>query len=109
LFFDTGKITKLGAEYVQFRISGLEDLKVIINNFDKFPLVTNKQSDYLVFKQAVNFMQGKYLTIEGLNQIISIKAVLNKQNLSDSLKLALPNIETMLRPKIKNRKIKSIH
>lgn len=35
--------------------------------------------------------------------------MLNKQNLSDSLKLAFPNIEPMLRPKIKDRKIKSLH
>ena len=86
LFFGVGKISKLGAESVQFRVSALEDLKVIINHFDKYPLLTNKQSDYLLFKQVVNFMeQGRHLTIEGLNKIMSIKAVLNKQEISDSL------------------------
>ena len=54
LFFGVGKISKLGAESVQYRVSGLEDLKVIINHFDKYPLLTNKQSDYLLFKQVVN-------------------------------------------------------
>jgi len=70
LFFGVGNITKLGAESVQFRVSGLEDLKVIMNHFDKYPLLTNKQSDYLLFKKVVNFMeQGIHLTIEGLNYV----------------------------------------
>jgi len=54
----------------EFRVSGLEDLKVIMNHFDKYPLLTNKQSDYLLFKKVVNFMeQGIHLTIEGLNYV----------------------------------------
>ena len=70
MFFGVGNITKLGAESVQFRVSGLEDLKVIMNHFDKYPLLTNKQSDYLLFKKVVNFMeQGIHLTIEGLNYV----------------------------------------
>ncbi|RKF57476.1 hypothetical protein OnM2_073008 [Erysiphe neolycopersici] len=49
---------------------------------------TLKQSDYLLFKEVVNLIEGKHLT---LNKIVSIKAVLRE--LSDNLKLALPNIE----------------
>lgn len=110
LFFGLGNITILGAESVQFRVYGLEDLKVIINHFDKYPLVTNKQSDYLLFKKAVYFMeQGIHLTIEGLNKILSIKAVLNKQETPDILNLALFDIEPISRPEIKNREIKSLH
>jgi len=109
-FFGVGKISKLGAESVQFRVYGLEDLKVLINHFDKYPLFTNKKDDYRMFKQVVNYMeQGKHLTIEGLNKIMSIKAVLNKKEISDSLNLAFPNIEPILRPDIKDRKIKSLH
>ena len=79
-----GKISKLGAESVQFRVSGLEDLKVIINHFDKYPLLTNKQSDYHHLKDDVNLMeQERHLTIEGLNKIMSIKAVLNNPDTSD--------------------------
>ena len=71
MFFGVGKISKLGAESVQFRVSGLEDLKVIINHFDKYPLLTNKQSDYhLIFRLDVNLMeQERHLTIEGLNNV----------------------------------------
>ena len=51
--------------------------------------------------------EGKHL--EGLNKIVSIKAVLNNRELSDNLKLALPNIEPVLMPEIKDRTIKSLH
>jgi len=109
LFFGVGTISKLGAESVQFRVSGFENLKVIINHFDKYPLLTNKQSDYLLFKQVVNDMEQKrHLTVEGLNKIMSIKAVMNNAGVSDSLNLAFPNIEPILRPEIKDRKIKSL-
>ena len=103
-FGGVGKISKLGAESVQFRVYALEDLKVILHHFYKYPLLTNKQSDYLLFKEVVNLMQeGKHLTLEGLNKIVSIKAVLNNRELSDNLKLALPNIEPVLMPEIKDR------
>ncbi len=36
-FFGVGKITRLGAESVQFRVTGLEDLNVIVNHFDNYP------------------------------------------------------------------------
>ena len=69
LFFGVGKISKLGAESVQFRVYALEDLKVILHHFDKYPLLTNKQS--IIFKEVVN---RKHLTL-----IVSIKAVLNNR------------------------------
>jgi hypothetical protein len=110
LFFGVGTITKLGAESVQFRVSGSENLKVIINHFDKYPLLSNKQYDYLLFKQVVNYIEeGRHLTLEGLKKIISIKAVMNNKGLSESLALAFTDIEPTLRPAIKNRKIESLH
>jgi len=110
LFFGVGTISKLGAESVQFRVSGIENLKVIMNHFDKYPLLTNKQSDYLLFKQVVNDMeQERHLTVEGLNKVMSVKAVMNNKVMSDSLNLAFPDIEPMLRPGIKDRNIKSLH
>jgi hypothetical protein len=110
LFFGVGNISKLGQESVQFRVSGLEDLKIILCHFDKYPLLTNKHYDYLLFKQVVNLMvEGKHLTLDGLNKIISIKAVLNNQEISDNLNKAFPNIEPVLRPEIKNREIQNLH
>ena len=41
-------------------------------------LLTKKKSDFILFKQAVEIMNKKgHLSIEGLNQIISIKASMN--------------------------------
>ena len=53
--------------------------------------------------------QGKHLTIEDLNKIVSIKAVMNNSEKSDSLNLAFPNTELVAGPDIKDRKIKSLH
>ena len=108
-FFGVGKITKLGVESVQFRVSAIEDLKAILHHFDRYPLLTSKQSDYLLFKQVVKLMeQGKHLTLEGVKKIVSIKAVLNKGQLSEKLSLALPVTEPISRPEIKPRKIQSL-
>ena len=110
LFFECGKISKMGAQGIQFRVSALEDLKVIIDHFDKYPLLTNKQSDFLLFKQVVKLIEEKeHLTTEGLRKIVSIKAALNNKIMPDSLNIAFPNIEPVLRPEIKDRKIQSLH
>lgn len=110
LFFKIGNITKLGPESVQFRISGLEDLNVIINHFDNYPLLTRKQSDYLLFKEVICLMKkGLHLTLKGLKRIISIKKILNNGKISNKLSLAFPNLEKIFKPKITHNKIKNFH
>jgi hypothetical protein len=109
-YFGVGKITKLGAESVQFRVTSLEDLNVILKQFDAYPLLTRKQSDYLLFKEVINLMkEGKHLTLEGLNRIVSIKTTLNDVELSDTLRSAFSNIEPALRPASLNSKIQDLH
>jgi hypothetical protein len=52
-----------------------KDLKVIIEHFDKFPLITQKRADFELFKQAVEIMNRKeHLTPGGLQQIVNLKA-----------------------------------
>ena len=110
LFFGVGKVTKLGAESIQYRVSGLDDLNIIINHFDNYPLLTRKQSDYLLFKEVINLMkEGKHLTLDGLNRIISIKTTLNSGEISDTLSLAFPDLKPALRPEIKNTKIQDFN
>ena len=53
--------------------------------------------------------QGEHLTIEGLNKILSIKTVLNNQNISDSLSKSFPNIKPVSKPEVKDREIKSLY
>jgi len=110
LFFECGKISRMGTEGIQFRVSALEDLKVIIDHFDNYPLLTKKQSDFLLFKQVVKLIEEKeHLTLSGLRKIVSIKAALNNKIMPDSLNIAFPNIVSVLKPEIKDRNIKSLH
>jgi hypothetical protein len=110
LFYGVGQITRLGDNSVQYRVSSPDDLKVIINHFENYPLVTHKQSDFFLFKEAISLMkEGKHLTSEGLNRIVSIKATLNNSNLSDSLNLAFPDLKPVLRPNFQVIIIKNLN
>ena len=85
-FFGVGSITKLGEASIQFRVTKLEDLNIIIRHFDFYPLLTYKQFDFNLFKKVVSLMeQGEHLTKEGLNKLITIKDLLNKNYLSKEL------------------------
>lgn len=59
-----------------YSVSSVKDLvKTIIPHFLKYPLLTQKGADFILFKQIVDLMENKaHLTIEGINQIINIKA-----------------------------------
>ena len=94
-YFDLGSITKQGLNSTQYRVNTVKDLSIIINHFDKYPLITQKLADYLLFKQAFMLIQNKeHLTMEGLRKIISIKVAINK-GLSDKLKLYfLPQVSS---------------
>ena len=37
---------------VQYRVSSIKELQVIIQHFDNFPLITQKWSDFQLFKSA---------------------------------------------------------
>jgi hypothetical protein len=91
---------------VEFRVSTLKDItNVIIPHFDKYPLLTQKRADYLLFKQVVVIMKNKeHLTSEGLTKIISIRASINK-GLSETLYTNFPGIIPAVRPLIESMKI----
>jgi LAGLIDADG endonuclease len=56
-------------------ISSREELEVVINHFDKYPLITQKFADYQLFKQAFELIKRKeHLTLEGLKKLVAIKA-----------------------------------
>ena len=86
---------------VQYRINSSEDLKLVINHFDSYPLCTQKKADYLLFKSALEIINNKKskfpLTLEYLTRLIEIKGALN-WGLSDVLKKAFPDIAPVLRP-----------
>ena len=70
-----GNITKLGEESSQYRVTSIGDLKIIINHFYTYPLITQKRADFLLFKQAyLSVCNKEHLSLEGLNKIIGIRA-----------------------------------
>lgn len=92
-FFGTGKIKRLDQNSLQLRIESQEGLVAVINHFDKYPLFSKKLEDYLLLKQGFDIYKNKnHLTLEGLRQIVAIKASVRSKGLSDSLKEAFPNI-----------------
>jgi hypothetical protein len=84
---------------VIYSVQSPKDLtNVIIPHFNKYPLVTQKQADFLLFKSVIELMNAKeHLTTSGLNKILSIRASINK-GLSEELKTAFPNITPVKRP-----------
>jgi len=77
---------------VEFRVSALKHLvNVIVPQFENYPLITKKHSDYLLFKQIVLLMINKeHASLKGLEKIVNIKVYLNT-GLSDSLNNVFPH------------------
>jgi len=77
-YFGVGVINKHGSRSVQFRVRAVKDLAVIISHFDKYPLITKKLADYILFKNAFNLINKKeHRTIEGIKKIIAIISSIN--------------------------------
>ena len=73
---------------IQMEVRSFKELKTIITHFDKFPLITDKSSNFELFKKVYQIVELKeHLTIEGVKKILSIKASMNL-GLSPELKLA---------------------
>ena len=82
------------------RVESLKDLAIIINHFDKYPLMTKKQADYILFKSAYYLILNKrHITNEGILELVALKAVLNK-GLSKDLSIAFPDIVPALRSEV---------
>jgi len=105
-FMGVGKIYSSREDTKQFRVASIKELQVIVNHFDKYLLITQKKADFILWMKAINLMsREKHLTIEGLQQIVNIKATINK-GLSDELKKAFPNTIPVQRPLVLNQVIK---
>jgi len=89
-----------GKDSLELRISSLKNIRVVINHFDKYPLITKKHADYLLFKQAVELVEQKeHLTKKGLLKLVSIKASLNL-GLSEKFKESFPGVIPVTKPLI---------
>jgi hypothetical protein len=58
-FFGFGGIHKHGKDSLKYRVSSLNDLQIVINHFDKYPLLTQKLKDYKLFKLAFSLFNNK--------------------------------------------------
>jgi hypothetical protein len=106
-YFGVGKIKNdLQHNAIVYYVNSIQDLtNVIIPHFEKYPLLTQKHADFLLFKQVVNLMNDKaHLTSEGLAKILALKASMNN-GLSGKLKEFFPNIAPVPRPLVENQEI----
>ena len=84
-WFGVGHIYSSGIK-VYYRVESFKDLQVIINHFDKYPLVTAKKLDYALFIKSFNIIKlNEHLTEQGLYKLIEYKSSLNR-GLSEKLK-----------------------
>jgi len=59
-FFGVGSIrTSNTRDSVMYYVSSVKELNKITQHFDKYPLITQKQADYLLFKQALKIIESK--------------------------------------------------
>ena len=100
-FNEIGSITYSNDNGVRYRIYKLDDIiNIIIPHFDKYSLITQKKSDFLLFKEIIKIMDNKeHLNKDGLIKIVNLKSSLNK-GLSDILKINFPNTIKKERSKV---------
>ena len=63
-FGGAGRISSHGLNTLTFRVNYLKDnLTAVIPHFDQYPLITQKHSDYLLFREVVMMMsRGERIT-----------------------------------------------
>lgn len=99
-FLGVGTITQSGS-IVQFQIRSVKDLvNSLIPHLDKYPLQTQKQADYLLFKSGIELLNLKAnKTVEGLQKFVNIRAAMNF-GLTSRLKEVFPNTVAVERPEV---------
>ena len=110
-FFAVGKVYlgKKNERSLKFLVQSQKDIAKIIEHFDKYPLITKKNSDFLIWKEVFNYIKdNSNITTEGLKRIVAIKANHNL-GLSDKLKYAFPDVIAVARPIVKQQTIKDLN
>ena len=80
-FFGCGVVRKNNGDRWCFRIRKLSCIEKVCEFFDKHPLKTKKNLDFIKFKRIVQkIKEGKHLTPEGLLEIVEIALQMNTQN-----------------------------
>lgn len=82
-----------------YNVKSVKDINsAIIPHFEKYPLLTQKWGDFVIFKNIVELINLKqHLTIEGLEKIVELRVSLNK-GLSKELAKNFPTISGKAKP-----------
>lgn len=82
-----------------------ELIEKVLPHFDKYPLITQKRTDYELFKRILLLMDKKeHLSKAGFEELISIRSSLNL-GLADNIQAEFPNIIPCHRPLVENSEI----
>lgn len=95
---------------MSYRVSSIKEImEVIIPHFLAYPLITQKQADFLLFKSIIELMNRKeHLTKEGLQKIVNIRASMNL-GFTDQLKDSFANTLPVARPQVQFKGIPDPH
>nr|AAN04058.1 Orf373 [Amoebidium parasiticum] len=100
-FFGKGGIFRHGPTTLQVRFESKNALWAVVKHFDKYPLISQKQADYLLWKKAVELFSDKeHLTLAGLFEVVALRASIN-WGLPPRLRKAFPLIASKIRPEVK--------
>src|ERR1700712_3296732 len=58
-FKGVGNIAPQGKDLVQFRVTSIKDLTIIVEHFNNYPLLTQKRADFELFKKVLTIINNK--------------------------------------------------
>ena len=77
---------------VYYRVESFKEVKVIINHFNNYPLVTAKKIDFALFSKCFDIISSnEHITNKGLLKLVELKSSLNK-GLSKTLQEKFPEV-----------------
>lgn len=98
-FGNVGTVRLMKDNFAFYSVRSLTDIvHHILPHFERYPLITQKMGDYLLFARVAKLMQnGMHLTGPGLQSIVNIRAGMNR-GLTPSLVEAFPYTDAVVRP-----------
>ena len=102
-FGNIGVIGSIRNNCCDFSVTYLNhNLMSIIPHFEKYPLITKKHADYLLFREVVLMISRKeHLTDIGIQTILNIRTTMNR-GLTPALIEAFPETVPVKRPLVQN-------
>ena len=91
-----GSITYNGNS-IHYLVRSVSELEIIIKHFDRYPLLSKKYADFVLFKSVFNLVKDRDYSDENILKVAAIKASINK-GLSGQLKKEFSDLVPALRP-----------